>query len=172
MIPAEFLRTPRLLFRPFNEADLDALAAIVGDPRVSRFVGDGQMLDRSAAALWISRSRENVERHGYGTGAVVEQATGRLVGWAGWARTEGEPEELVYGFAYEAWGQGYATEIAAALVRFAIAPLGLSELRAITYEDNLASRRVLERLGFEPLSTDGDEIIHRLLLPSGRADAV
>ena len=172
MIPAEFLRTPRLLFRPFDEADLDALAAIVGDPRVSRFVGDGQVLDRSAAALWISRSRENVERHGYGTGAVVEQATGRLVGWAGWARPEGEPEELVYGFAYEAWGQGYATEIAAALVRFAIAPLGLSELRAITYEDNLASRRVLERLGFEPLSTDGDEIIHRLLLPTGRADAV
>ncbi|WP_369061225.1 GNAT family N-acetyltransferase [Caulobacter sp. 73W] len=164
VIPTEFFRTPRLAFRPFMQSDLDALAAIIGDPRVARFVGDGQPLERPAAALWITRSRENVQQHGYGTGAVVELTDGRLVGWAGWARPEGEPEELVYGFAHDAWGRGYATEIAAGLVRFARESLELTELRAITYEDNAASRRVLERLGFQPQSVEDGDVIYRLVL--------
>ncbi len=49
--------TPRLIVRPFEAEELDALAAIAGDPEVMRFVGDGQPLDRAAVAEWITKSR-------------------------------------------------------------------------------------------------------------------
>lgn len=66
----EFFRTTRLIFRPFVTQDLDDLACIVSDPEVVRFTDDGKPLSRDTAKLWITRSRENVERFGYGTGTV------------------------------------------------------------------------------------------------------
>ena len=54
-------------------------------------------------ALWIERSRANVARHDSGTGALVDPATGKLVGWAGIGRPEGDPPEIIYGFAGTQW---------------------------------------------------------------------
>jgi RimJ/RimL family protein N-acetyltransferase len=157
-MPPEFFRTPRLLFRPFQPDDLDDLAVVVADPEVVRWTGDGEPMDRDTAALWIRRSRENVVAFGYGTGAVVELASGAFIGWAGIARPEGEPEEVVYGFAKTAWNKGYATELLRGLIAFAFGPLGLPELRATTYPENLVSQRVLRTCGFEerpPLADGG-----------------
>jgi ribosomal-protein-alanine N-acetyltransferase len=144
----QFFRTERLAFRPFSPQDIDDLAAMVADPEVVRFVGDGQPLSREQAAEWISKSRANVARFGYGTGAVVELATGEMVGWAGIARPEGEPEEIVYGFASQHWGKGYGPEVVAGLVEYAFGTLGLPELRATVYPANARSARILERQGF------------------------
>lgn len=153
----EFFRTKRLVFRPFDPADLDALAAIVADPEVVRHVDDGQPMARETAALWIERSRENVARFGYGTGAVIETATGRLIGWAGFARSPGEPEEIIYGFEKPAWNRGYGAEIAEGLVWYAFQDLDHPEVRATTYAENLASHRILRTLGFEqrPFAEEG-----------------
>lgn len=151
-IPSEFFRTARLIFRPFSMDDLAALATIVGDPEVARYVGDGVPLSRETTSLWIERSRANVERFGYGTGAVIEQESGNLVGWAGVARPEGEPEEIVYGFARGVWGRGYGWEIVEALVRFAFEALRLATLRATVVPANVASSRILARLGFRRVS--------------------
>lgn len=112
---------------------------------------------RATAALWIERSRENGARFGYGAGAVIETTTGRLIGWAGFARPEGEPEEIIYGFDKPAWNRGYGAEIADALVWYAFQDLDHPEGRATTYAQNLASHCILRTLGFEqrPFEEEG-----------------
>lgn len=153
-----FFVTDRLAFRPFEAEDLAPLAALVGDPQVARYVGDGQPLDREAAARWITVSRENVARHGYGTGALTERASGVLVGWGGMARPQGEPEELIYGFDRAVWGQGFATEFVRGYLTYAREALRLPGLRATIWAENRASAAVLERAGFalvERLAEDG-----------------
>lgn len=162
----EFFRTARLLVRPFQPSDAADLARLAGDPEVARYVGDGQPLDTAAVALWIARSRGNVRRFGYGTGAVVEQASGRLVGWTGFARPDGEPEEVIYGFDKAVWGRGYASETLSGLIRFAFRELRLPELRATVHPDNLASQHVLRKAGFAA-AVHGEDLLFTLARPDG-----
>lgn len=160
-----FLRTARLLFRPFELSDLEALAAIVADPDVAVFVGDGRPLSRDQAAKWIERSRANVEAFGHGTGAVVEAMSGRLVGWAGFARPEGQPEELIYGLAKSAWGKGYGTELLIGLIAWSRDDLGKTEIIATVDPANTASVRMMTGQGFRrigPCRDDADTDLYKL----------
>ena len=146
-IPTAFFTTQRLLFRPFEWTDLDALAAINADPEVSQWVGDGEPVDRATSALWIERSRQNIERYGSGTGAVVERATGRLIGWAGIGRPEDQPPELIYGFAKRFWRKGFGSELVPALVAWALPHIGPSLIATVDMR-NAGSIKLLERAGF------------------------
>jgi RimJ/RimL family protein N-acetyltransferase len=71
------------------------------------------------------------------------------LGWLSFQPAEGTPGEvnLGYRFRRDAWGKGYATEGARALVRKGSSELGVQRVVATTYEENLASRRVMEKLG-------------------------
>jgi len=140
--------TKRLLFRSFEWSDLDRLAEISADAETSRYVGDGQPLSRELTRQWIENSRENVERHGYGTGAVLLRDSGRMIGWSGIARPEEGGEEILYGLYREHWGQGYGTELLAGLLAWAWRELALGELRATVHRKNDASVRMLESAGF------------------------
>lgn len=160
-----FLRTQRLLFRKFEPGDVEALAAIAADEAVARYVGDGRPLTREQASLWVERSRANVERFGYGTGAVIEMATRRLIGWAGFARPDDGPEEIIYGFARDIWGRGYGSELLAGLVSWATLELGKAQLIATVNPRNLASVRMLDNQGFrlvhEAYLGDPDTCLYR-----------
>jgi RimJ/RimL family protein N-acetyltransferase len=62
----------------------------------------------------------------------------------------GDDVELAYRLARSSWGQGLATEAARALVEYAFTVVELPRVVAVTYPDNRASQRVLEKLGFVP----------------------
>jgi RimJ/RimL family protein N-acetyltransferase len=143
-----FFRTERLAFRRFDWTDLAALSRISADDRVSKYVGDGRPLTEAATRRWIEQSRANIERYGYGTGAVAGRDNGQLVGWAGIARPEDGPEELIYGLAFPAWGKGLGTELLVGLLRWAGESLAKEELRATVYPANKASIRMLLKQGF------------------------
>ena len=89
------LRTPSLLLRPFDEADLDAYAAIVADPEVMRFLGDprflGEPLDRADAWRSMATFLGHERLRGWSNNAVTETATGKLLGRCGLWRPEGWP---------------------------------------------------------------------------------
>lgn len=158
-------QTPRLIVRPFQPEDLNALAAIAGDPAVMRFVGDGQPLDRAATAEWIARSRENVDRHGYGTAAVLDRESGALIGWAGMARPSEGGEELIYGLSRAWQGRGLGREILNGLI-WAARERGATELRALIYPDNHASAAMLTRADFTLADTayEGEDDTHLYVL--------
>lgn len=147
MIHRSQLLTPRLAVRPFSHSDVPELVKLFADSEVRRFVGDGEPLDPETASTWVTRSAENLERFGYGTGAVVERASASVIGWAGFARPEYGGEEIIYGFARQYWRKGFGGELVRALVRFA-EEQGMSEVRATVDPDNAGSIALLVGEGF------------------------
>jgi RimJ/RimL family protein N-acetyltransferase len=82
--------------------------------------------------------------------AVDRVSDGEFVGWCSLSRWNPDfrSAALGYCFAEAAWGQGYATEAAGAVLHWAFATLDLNRVQAETDTRNVASARVLEKLGF------------------------
>lgn len=143
------LETARLALRPVRASDAEAFFSFTGDATATRYTHcDASLREcrrRLAAFEWQRR------RVGYAPWAVVAKANGKPVGWGGLYVDPFDPDwgpELGYSFHPAAWGQGFATELAQACLRWADTALALPEVRAFAHPDNIASRRVLERAGF------------------------
>lgn len=150
------IETARLLLRPFTLGDAEALHAIWGDPASERFANPAHPdWPRPKTVEDTRRYLEPIvagqAERGYASWAVIERATGRLIGDCGLFPAGGvEPEtELAYGLARDVWGRGYATEAASACVRAGFEELGLERIVADVDPTNPASIRVLEKAGFE-----------------------
>ena len=144
------LETDRLIIRRWCRADLDAMTSVLGDSEVMRF-GDGVM-DSAAVAGWLqARIDQATEGSITGPWAVVERSCGSTIGYCGFFAIpdiDGRPEaEISYRLARNAWGQGYATEAAAAVRDHGFDELGLTRLVALIDPGNLRSIRVAERIG-------------------------
>ncbi|WP_305788286.1 GNAT family N-acetyltransferase [Symbioplanes lichenis] len=151
--------TDRLLLREWHDDDLDALAAMNSDPEVMRYILDGATLDRAESARRLQRYQRAWAEQGIGLFAV--EAGGGLVGWAGFAVPEFLPEvlpaiEIGWRFARETWGRGYATEAAAAALRWGFDEYGLERVISIRHPDNVRSERVMTKIG---LVHDFDTVI-------------
>jgi RimJ/RimL family protein N-acetyltransferase len=141
------LETPRLLLRPFEEPDLDEYAAIMADSQVCGFLGhDPLTREDSWRSMALLLGHERLR--GWTINAVVEKASGRLLGRCGLWFPEGWPGlEVGWTFGRFAWGQGFATEAALAWRDYAFAVLGADELVSVIHHDNTRSVRVAERIG-------------------------
>ena len=148
------LETTRLRLRPLAASDLDALCAIAADPQVMAHVGDGVPLSRAATALWINNAAASLMMSEVGSRAVVLRDSDVLIGWVGLIPTPHPNRlELIYGFARAYWGRGYATEAARAL----LAACTPDAVDATIDPANLASWRILEKLGFIVVGEEEDE---------------
>lgn len=146
------LRTERLVLRRFEESDHDAFAALNADPEVTRHLSGPMTRPESDAG--IQRLEAHWASHGYGLYAV-DAATrpGRppeFIGFVGIQHHRALPEDVEIGWrlARASWGQGFATEGAVAVRDMAFEVLALPRLVSITTDENGASRRVMEKLGF------------------------
>lgn len=147
------IETARLLIRPFDGADVDAMAAIYGDPEVMRHVDLG-VLDRDGTATLLEEYRRAQDRRGFSTWAVVEKASGDVVGDVGFGvyAPTGEPE-LGYTLAAAVWARGYAFEAVRACVAAAFAHLPHPRLLAKVEPENERSLRLTERLEMQTVET-------------------
>ncbi len=166
-----FLQTERMVLRRFDEADVDHLYALDGDPQVMRFVTGGEPTPRDRirdeTLPRLLRAYERFE--GFGVWAAVERPTGGFLGWFEFYPPDGhgpEEAELGYRLRRSAWGKGYATEGSRALIRKGFTELGVRRVMAQTMVVNAASRRVMEKAGLThvrtfhqewPWSIEGDE---------------
>ncbi len=143
------LETERLSIRPFRREDADALHGIFGDSRVMSRIPGGPSSTLQATKDRLAKIMAYQEKHGFSLWAVIEKATGRLIGNCGLILVEGRgPEiEVAYDIAYAFWGEGYATEAARECLRFGLEELKLDRIIALTYADHGASRRVMEKIG-------------------------
>jgi RimJ/RimL family protein N-acetyltransferase len=141
------LTTERLLLRGFVEDDLDAYAAITADAEVMRYL-NGKPLDRARAWRSIAVILGHWQLRGYGIWALVDRASGQLVGRAGLHNPEGWPGlEVGWVVARSHWGQGLATEAGRAALDYAFGVLGAEHMISVIDPDNTASIRVAEKLG-------------------------
>ncbi|MDY0913233.1 GNAT family N-acetyltransferase [Rathayibacter festucae] len=148
--------TARLRFREMTGADLDLLAELLGDAEVMRYYPHPKT--RAEAAEWIAWNRRNYERDGVGLW-IIETPDGEFVGDCGltWQSVNGTPElEVGYHVRSSLHGRGYATEAANACLESARRS-GLAErLVAIIHPENIAPRRVAEKIGLRVVGEDRD----------------
>lgn len=147
-----YLETERLTLRAFTDDDVDHLVDLDSDPAVMRFLNGGLPTPRDVIArVTLPQFLQSYERDdGYGAWAAIEKATGEFLGWFSFQPRDGTPPgdvTLGYRLRKSAWGKGYATEGARALIRKGFHELGAQRVIATTYQDNLASRRVMEKAG-------------------------
>lgn len=145
------LETERLQLRRFTPADGEHLCRLDNDPEVMRYINGGtptprQAIDERILPLFL---RYDDATPGFGFWAAIEQVTGDFVGWFVFRPTGDEPEEVALGYRFRraTWGKGYATEGASALIDRGFAEWGVARVVATAYEENIASRRVMEKLG-------------------------
>ena len=127
--------------------------ALLLDPRVSTtlWVASEPLTERDVIE-GLKAKVDHWERHGFGMWAARDRETGEMVGRGGlqYTYTAGLNDvEAGWAIIPERWGQGLATELAHACVEVAFEQLDLLEIVAFTLPDNIASRRVMEKAGFE-----------------------
>ena len=149
-LPTPTLHTPRLRLRPFEDADADDIFALQSNPFVLRYWDSPPWTDRERVNRFLADCRQMAED---GTGArlaVDRAADGAFIGWCTLTRWNPDYRSASLGYCFEeaAWGHGYTTEAARALLRWAFQTLDLNRVQAEADTRNVASARVLAKLGF------------------------
>src|SRR3954469_8419464 len=131
-LPIPELTTTHLRLRGFRQSDFEAYATIMADPDVARFLGFGGALSRDDAWRQMAMILGHWVLRGFGLWAVEEKATGRLLGRIGCHYPEGFPcFEVGYTLGRFAWGKGFATEGAAAALKYAQTVLGRTDVASV-----------------------------------------
>lgn len=169
----EPLTTARLRLRPYREGDREEFVELFSDPVVMAHVGGAlgpEEARRMFAAILAGTHRRALAAW------MVERADGSgLVGHAALLRGEAGEAELGFVLRPDSWGQGYATEIARALVAAALAQVPGRPIIATVDIDHVASRRVLEKAGLvlagSARDDDGAYFRYQLAAPGALPDA-
>ncbi len=149
------LETERLILRGWREDDLDALAVMMSDADVARFLtSDQRPLDRPTTWRHLALLVGHWALRGYGLFAVEEKEGGAFVGRVGaW-----QPEcwvgfELGWGLARSHWGKGYALEAARAAGDWVFQSFGLERIVSLVHAENERSQALAKRLGMKVRET-------------------
>ncbi|MCE2500026.1 MAG: GNAT family N-acetyltransferase [Dehalococcoidia bacterium] len=147
------IRTERLHLREFARDDWRAVLDYQRDPLYLRYYPWTERTEEDARTfvnMFLGWQSEQPRRRFQLV--IVRDSDDRLIGNCGIRRKRDNDWEADIGYelAPDCWGHGYATEAAAAIVDFGFGELGLKRISSWCIADNVASARVLERLGFQP----------------------
>ena len=154
--PSE-LRTTRLLLRVWRDSDREPFAALNADRAVMEHFP--ACLTRVESDALVDRITAHFGAHGFGLWAVEVPGETSFAGFVGLSVPAFEAHftpcvEVGWRLARAAWGRGYATEAATAVLDFAFARLGLAEVVSFTAVGNRRSRAVMERIGMRRSAAD------------------
>jgi RimJ/RimL family protein N-acetyltransferase len=148
------IETARLIIRTWQDRDRTPYAKFLSDPIARKYFRS--VIDEATASQWIDGYIDTLATTGLGWRAVIRKSDGVLIGDAGIDLID-EPSRAVmrgaplveagWSIGREYWGQGYATEAAIACLQHAWDDHGLAEVVAAAHCDNLASHRVMDKIG-------------------------
>ena len=138
----------RLTIRSFRKSDIPEYAAIVADPEVTKFLGDGSPHSFEQATAYIVDCIRSEAEEGFARYAVILKETRELIGFCGFKKASGYID-LGWRYARRVWGNGYATEAAVAVLDYGTNTLKLSGIIAESAVENIGSVRVIERIGLQ-----------------------
>lgn len=157
---AEPLLTERLLLREFIDSDFDALREIDSDPEVLRFRSRSEITPAATREFLIQAQAAAAERprQQYAFAVVLREAE-LLIGQCGLTIVTSRYDEafLWYSTNRRHWGHGYASEAARRVLDFGFETAGLRRIFAECHPGNLASARVLEKIGLQRETVAPDE---------------
>lgn len=148
------IETERLILRRWRPEDREPYAAMSADPEVMDWLGQPPMT-RAQSDAQVDRFEAQFEQLGHGFFAVERKADGAFLGFAALAPIPPGPPrpegcEIGWRLARQAWGNGFATEAAIALLDFGFEQLKLAEIVSFTARTNLRSQAVMRRIGLIP----------------------
>lgn len=148
------IATERLHIRPFEDtaADAEAFFELAQDEGFRLFpITDYRQASVESAREWVRAARALYDRTGgFGKYAVIERATGRMIGMGGLTPWQHEGESMIditYRLRESAWGRGLGLELARALAAHAFGPLRLCQITATITPDNQASKKLAAAIG-------------------------
>lgn len=151
------IETARLQMREFCQEDLDAVFEFSINPEVCKYTGDqGKVKNKQDAEkiiqdIWLAEYK----KYGYARYALIHKADNKVIGFCG---VKYEPNllgpgigcpDIGYRMLPEYWGQGLATEAVKACLNYARRELGLTRIIGEVAEENIASNKLLLKLGFK-----------------------
>jgi 3-dehydroquinate dehydratase/shikimate dehydrogenase len=144
------LETNRLILRKWQEADFAPFAKMNADSTVMEFFPS--TLSRTESDELANKFIKHFEQNGFGLFAATLKDSGEFIGFVGLNIPSFDAHftpcvEIGWRLAKAQWNKGYATEGALAVIDYGFGELGLEEIVSFTYEGNMASQRVMEKIG-------------------------
>jgi RimJ/RimL family protein N-acetyltransferase len=147
------IETERLILRELLHSDDKDMFELDSNPKVHKYLGENPVKNIEQVQDVITMVRNQYQSNGIGRWATIEKETGLFIGWSGLKFiTEHENNKVFYhdiGYRFmpQFWGKGYATEATKACLKYGFQEMNLKEIWGATHEENIASRRVLEKCG-------------------------
>lgn len=143
--------TERLYLRPTSLEDADINLKLLNTEEFKKYVGDRNVntLEESQEYL-INRNIPQIEKLGYGNFTLIKKDTGEKIGGCGLFHREGlDVVDIGLSFLPEYFGKGYGYEAASRILRAGFEEYGLQKISAITVKENIASQKLIEKLGLK-----------------------
>ena len=165
------IETKRLIMRDLIEQDTQGMFELDSEPEVHTYLGNNPIKTLNEAENNIVFIKEQYEKNGIGRWAVIEKKTGDFIGWSGFklitdvVNNRTQYYDLGYRFIKKYWGKGYATETAIASLDFGFNQLNQKEICAIADIENLASNKILQKIGMSKVNKfDYENLSHNFYI--------
>ena len=145
--------TERLYLREFTLLDADKMYELNNDPEVLTFTGDEPFPSVEAARIFLE-AYSHYQNHGYGRWAVITKENDEWIGWCGLKYHDEGYVDIGFRFFQKHWGKGYASEAALASLAYGRNKLKLPVIVGRVAAENIASVRVLEKIGLKYFKKD------------------
>lgn len=153
-----YIETDRLILREIEEYDVQGILELDSDPEVHRYLGEKPIKSIEESESIIRYIRNQYEEDGMGRWAVIDKMTNEFIGWSGLkyekeVREEMHYYDLGYRLKKKFWGKGIATETALESLKYGFQKMDLKEIYAGAHVENIASNKVLQKVGLTYLET-------------------
>jgi len=148
MVQIPKIITPRFTLRGFCDEDVVELYRILQNPEVLRYFPSQDPRTMIQTQKLVGTQQVHWDKHSYGWWALADGGSDALIGWCGLNYLPDSDEvELKYLLAEGYWGKGIATEAALLSLRAGITGTAIEQVVGIVHPENIASQRVLEKVG-------------------------
>jgi len=152
------LETERFILRDIEFTDIKGIYELDSDPEVHKYLGNKPIKTLEEAENSIQYIRKQYEENGLGRWAIIDKQTNDFVGWTGLKYEQNlRPNLPYYDLGYRLkrnyWGKGIATETAIASLKYGFTKLALTQICAAADVDNVASNRILTKVGLSFVET-------------------
>jgi ribosomal-protein-alanine N-acetyltransferase len=165
--------TERLFFRPLTTGDLPWLIEMRSPEPVNRYLGGTAMQNPQSLAERLKFYIGCYEKFGFGNFAMGLRSTGELIGTSGLQPLEDTGEiEVGYNMSERFWRQGYGFECAFGWLKHGFLNCGLERIVAVSYPENIASWKIMEKCGMSFEKTERHYGIECVLYGVSKTDFV
>ena len=147
------LETVRLILQPVIMEDAEFILELYNSPNFIKFIGDRNLRTVEDAENYIKEKfLPHVEKHGFGSFVILRKLDYKKIGNVGIYMRDGlNAPDIGFSFLPKFEGKGYGFEASKKLMEIAFSEFGLKKISAITTKENIASQKLIEKLGLKYL---------------------